>query len=116
MAWTCTVPRWQLELGQNSWFICSPLAPAFMAIACTCFGNAPVTSILEAVERYKDGLRVITVEVFSQHPQRYEVRENDPLAPACAYGNQRQFIGFDTDQQQYVWLTKSVLKKLLAKT
>jgi len=64
-------------------------------------------------EKRKYNLPVITAEAFNLSPGRYELRPgNLPDAPPCPYGNCFKWIGFDKEEKQYVWFTKSVLKKL----
>ena len=65
-------------------------------------------------EKRKDGPRVINRQQFDQNPDNFELRINDENAPLCPFGNQRKFIGFDKEKNEYVRFTKSVLKKVLA--
>lgn len=65
-------------------------------------------------ERRKDGVRVIDSRQFDQNPNNFELRVNDINAPLCPFGNQRKFIGFDKQRNEYIRFTKSVLKKLIS--
>ncbi len=65
-------------------------------------------------EKRKYGPRVIDRRQFDQNPNNFELRINDKNAPLCPFGNQRKFIGFEKEKNEYVRFTKSVLKKVLA--
>jgi len=63
----------------------------------------------------KHNLPVITAEVYNFTPSRYELRKGTlPDAPPCPFGNRFKWIGFDKKEKKYVWVTKSVFKKLIA--
>lgn len=58
-------------------------------------------------------IRVVDSASFELDKERYELRTHDPDAPLCPYGNRREFIGFDKQENSYVRFTKSVLLKFL---
>lgn len=69
---------------------------------------------MNSLERTKDGIRIIDKRQFDQNPNNFELRVNEVNAPLCPFGNQRKFIGFDKEKNEYVRFTKSVLKKILS--
>lgn len=59
-------------------------------------------------------MRKIHVETYKLSPDRYELRKgNSEGAPACPYGNQYQWIGFDKESGEYVRFTKRLFKRLV---
>ena len=62
----------------------------------------------------KYNLPVITAEVFSLAPERFELRKGTlPDAPPCPFGHRFKWIGFDKAEMKYVRVTKSVFKRLI---
>ena len=65
-------------------------------------------------ESQKSNLRVVTSENYHLNPKRYELRKGDSDgAPPCPFGNNFEWIGFDSQTEEYVRFTKSVFKKLV---
>ena len=58
----------------------------------------------------KSGLRKVYKAEFDQNPERYELRAQDANAPACPYGNQYAWIGFDREAKEYVRFVKRILR------
>lgn len=59
-------------------------------------------------------MRKINMETYLNTPSRYELRRGSATdAPACPYGNEYQWIGYDLESREYVRFTKSVFKKLV---
>lgn len=53
------------------------------------------------------------MEDYLREPNRYELRKGSMEgAPACPYGNQYQWIGYDKKRSDYIRFTKSVFKLL----
>lgn len=68
------------------------------------------------MEKKRQGIRVVDAAVYQSDVERYELRKDDPNAPLCPYGNRREFIGFDKQENDYVRFTKSVFLKALKKS
>lgn len=67
-------------------------------------------------KRTKYGLPLIDAEMYAINPDRYLLRSGDVEdAPSCPFGNRYEWVVFDKQNQVYVRVTKSVLKKLLSK-
>ncbi|MEM1122129.1 MAG: hypothetical protein AAGJ18_16910 [Bacteroidota bacterium] len=59
-------------------------------------------------------MRKVTMEMYLQAPDRYELRSGRVEgAPLCPYGNRFEWIGYDKMTQEFVRFTKSVFKKLV---
>ncbi|HWS60189.1 MAG TPA: hypothetical protein VN182_04600 [Flavobacterium sp.] len=67
------------------------------------------------MEKQKQDIKVVDAKMYQTDKDRYELHKNDPNAPLCPYGNQREFIGYDKQENNYVRFTKSVLLKFLKK-
>lgn len=65
------------------------------------------------MKKISQSIRVVDAASYESDKNRYELRNYDPNAPLCPYGNQREFIGFDKKEDSYVRFTKSVLLKFL---
>lgn len=61
-------------------------------------------------EDRKYGLTKIFKEKFYEDPSRYEFRIGYPDFPACPFGNSYQALGFDRENNEYVWLVTSIIK------
>lgn len=58
-------------------------------------------------------LRKIDSVTYHNDPHRYRLMPGTANgAPLCPYGNHYQWIGFDTQTEEFVRFTKSVFKKL----
>ncbi len=51
--------------------------------------------------------------MYQADVDRYELHNNDPNSPLCPYGNQREYIGYDIHENNYVRFSQSVLLKFL---
>lgn len=58
----------------------------------------------------KHGLRKVFKSEFEQDPERYVLRESFPDFPDCPFGGHFSILGFDTAEQQYVWLVTSIIR------
>lgn len=58
----------------------------------------------------KHGLRKVFKHEFEQDPERYVLREGFPDFPDCPFGGHFSILGFDTAEQQYVWLVTSIIR------
>jgi hypothetical protein len=56
------------------------------------------------------GLRKIYKSEFEQDPERFVLRIDFPDFPPCPFGQSFSVLGFDTAEQQYVWLVTSILR------
>ena len=62
------------------------------------------------IPRHHHGLRKVLKNDFDGDPERYVLRQGFPDFPPCPWGGAFSILGFDTAEQSYVWLVKSVLK------
>lgn len=61
-------------------------------------------------------MRKVTKEEYASAPNRFELRPGSADgAPPCPYGNQYQWVVFDTETKEYVRVTKSVFKVMINK-
>jgi len=58
----------------------------------------------------KYGLPKVFKTKFDENPHRYELRIGYPDFPPCPFGNSFSMLGFDKDNNQYVWLVTSIIK------
>jgi hypothetical protein len=58
----------------------------------------------------KYGLPKVFKTKFDVNPHRYELRIGYPDFPPCPFGNSFSMLGFDKDNNQYVWLVTSIIK------
>ena len=58
----------------------------------------------------KYGLRKVYKNEFDRDPERYVLREGFPDFPACPFGGAFSILGFDTAEQEYVWLVTSIIR------
>lgn len=56
------------------------------------------------------GLRKIYKSEFEQDSERFVLRIDFPDFPPCPFGQSFSVLGFDTAEQQYVWLVTSILR------
>lgn len=70
-------------------------------------GREPVSEA-DSATRY--GLRKVFKSAFDQDPGRYVLRIGFPDFPACPFGQSFSILGFDTADQEYVWLVTSILR------
>lgn len=56
------------------------------------------------------GMRKVYKAEFDLEPGRYVLRKDFPDFPACPFGGAFSDLGFDTAEQAYVWLVKSILR------
>ncbi|MEO7214578.1 MAG: peptide-methionine (S)-S-oxide reductase MsrA [Mucilaginibacter sp.] len=57
----------------------------------------------------------VTAEMYQQNPQRYTLVDGSTEgAPTCAYGNVKEWVGYDKVERTFVRFTKSVYKKLVS--
>lgn len=64
--------------------------------------------------RKKFNLPVITGPVFDLAPDRYQLRKGTlEDAPPCPFGHRFKWIGYDSEKEKYVRVTKSVFKRLI---
>ena len=47
---------------------------------------------------------------FHRDPERYVLREGFPDFPSCPFGGGFSILGFDTAEQDYVWLVTSIIR------
>ena len=82
--------------------------------------NQPISQILRdaPMETYifdddnphnKYGLRKISPSEFTSDSERYILRVGFPDFPECPVGTNFSMLGFDTQNQEYVWLVTSIL-------
>lgn len=83
------------------------------------FGDKPVNRklqvpmdiyVAEAEPVYKYGVRKVLKPEFNIEPDRYELREGFPDFPPCPFDNSFSILGFDKQNQEYVWLVTSILR------
>ena len=58
----------------------------------------------------KHGLRKVFKIEFDRDAERYILRENFPDFPPCPFGQSFSILGFDTAEQEYVWLVTSIIR------
>ena len=58
----------------------------------------------------KHGLRKVFKDEFHRDPERYVLREGFPDFPPCPFGQSFSILGFDTAEQEYVWLVTSIIR------
>ncbi|MBE2992673.1 hypothetical protein IFR23_11670 [Sphingomonas sp. CFBP 13603] len=58
----------------------------------------------------KHGLRKVFKDEFHRDPERYVLREGFPDFPSCPFGGGFSILGFDTAEQDYVWLVTSIIR------
>jgi hypothetical protein len=59
----------------------------------------------------KHGLRKVYKSEFRSDPERYVLREGFPRLPAMPFGqSSSSILGFDTAEQEYVWLVTSIIR------
>ncbi len=58
----------------------------------------------------RHGLRKVFKDEYDAEPERYVLRIGFPDFPECPFGESFSMLGFDTAEQQYVWLVTSILK------
>jgi len=58
----------------------------------------------------KHGLRKVYKLEFNRDPERYILREGFPDFPPCPFGQSFSILGFDTAEQEYVWLVTSIIR------
>jgi hypothetical protein len=58
----------------------------------------------------KHGLRKVYKSEFHSDPERYVLREGFPDFPPCPFGQSFSILGFDTAEQEYVWLVTSIIR------
>lgn len=56
------------------------------------------------------GLRKIYKSEFEQDTERFVLRIDFPDFPPCPFGHSFSVLGFDTAEQQYVWLVTSIMR------
>ncbi|WP_245497783.1 hypothetical protein [Rhizobium ruizarguesonis] len=56
------------------------------------------------------GLRKIYKSEFGQDTERFVLRVDFPGFPPCPFGHSFSVLGFDTAEQQYVWLVTSIMR------
>lgn len=56
------------------------------------------------------GLRKVRKADFDADPERYVLRLDFPDFPPCPFGQGFAMLGFDTAQQEYVWLATRILR------
>lgn len=47
---------------------------------------------------------------FDEDTSRYVLRKGFPDFPSCPFGGSFSMLGYDTKQDKYVWLSKSIIK------
>lgn len=61
-------------------------------------------------EDYRYGVRKVRKSEFNADPERYVLRIGFPDFPECPFGQGFTMLGFDTAQQEYVWLVTKIIK------
>jgi hypothetical protein len=56
------------------------------------------------------GLRKVTKGEFNEDPDRYVLRVGFPDFPECPFGDSFSMLGFDTAEQDYVWLATKIMR------
>lgn len=56
------------------------------------------------------GLPKILKADFNEDPERYVLRKGFPDFPTCPFGQSYQMLGFDRQDEKYVWLVTSIIK------
>lgn len=64
----------------------------------------------ESEQGTKFGLPKIHKADFNENPNRYVLRRGFPDFPQCPFGQSFTMLGFDTENQEYVWLVTSIIK------
>jgi hypothetical protein len=49
-------------------------------------------------------------DTFTKDTNRYVLRRGFPDFPSCPFGGDFSMLGYDTKQNIYVWLSKSIIK------
>lgn len=70
--------------------------------------NAQIHHISD--ENMKYGLPRIKRVAFNKEPDRYVFRVGYPDFPSCPFGNSFEALGWDKNNNQYVWLVSSIIK------
>jgi hypothetical protein len=70
--------------------------------------NTSYTHDEEVPMRY--GLRKVFKDEYDAQSERFVLRIGFPDFPECSFGQSFSMLGFDTAEQQYVWLVTSILK------
>ncbi len=58
----------------------------------------------------KHGLRKIYKNEFDRDPERFVLRVGFPDFPSCPFGGAFSILGFDTEEQSYVWLVTNIIR------
>lgn len=58
----------------------------------------------------KYGMRKVFKSEFNEDPARYELRMEYPDFPACPFGNSFSMLGYDKQNEEYVWLVTSIIR------
>ncbi len=61
-------------------------------------------------QELKYGMPKVLKSEFDKNPERYELRKRFPDLPACPWGNSFSMMGYDRQENTYVWLVKSIIK------
>ncbi len=66
--------------------------------------------VCEDTAPMKYGMPKILKEKFNENPDRFELRVGFEDFPACPFGNSFKALGYDKENQEYVWLVTSIIK------
>ena len=71
-----------------------------------------VASVVEGsnADDLRYGVRKVRKTEFNADPARYVLRVGYPDFPACPFGQGFTMLGYDTTDEEYVWLATKVLK------
>ncbi len=61
-------------------------------------------------EEQKYGVPKVYKSKYNENPERYELRKNFPDFPPCPFGNSFSMLGYDKQENRYVWLVSSIIK------
>ncbi|MCH5598906.1 hypothetical protein [Niabella ginsengisoli] len=61
-------------------------------------------------DEMKYGLPRVKKALFNEAPNRYVFRIGFPDFPTCPFGNSFEALGWDNQENQYVWLVSSIIK------
>lgn len=70
--------------------------------------NAEIHHTSDAETKY--GLPRVKKDSFNLSPSRYVLRIGFPDFPSCPFGNKFEALGWDTQDEKYVWLSTGIIK------
>ncbi|MEZ5047176.1 MAG: hypothetical protein R2831_09320 [Chitinophagaceae bacterium] len=73
--------------------------------------NIPIEEhIMEDKQALKYGLKKIYKDTFNENPDRFELRIGFPDFPTCPLDQTYSMLGYDKQNNEYVWLVTSIIR------